>query len=70
MIWKVMLSNNTNSNNYRWHYFENLAGYEHDICFSWIRNKNGSPKDILGWLRTVEIFMWSNLKVNLFELQG
>ena len=29
----------------------------------WIGKKNGSPKDILGWFRTVETFMWSNLKV-------
>ena len=28
-----------------------------------IRNKNGPPKDTLGWFRTIEIFMWSNVKV-------
>ena len=47
----------------RWHHLENLAAYEFDIWFYWIRNKNGPPKDTLGWFRTAEIFMWSYLKV-------
>ena len=50
----------------RWHHFENLAAYEYDIWFYWIRNKNGPPKDIWGWFETVEIFMWSNLRWSEF----
>ena len=52
----------------RWHHFENLAAYEYDIWFYRIRNKNGPPKDILGWFRAVEIFMWSNVRVIVIYL--